>query len=67
MEVSAGITNEKTTHPDSMNPNTRQIMAKFLGDKEEEWAAVTRKGSLNLLDLPVDVLKEIIREVRCSS
>ncbi len=38
-------------------------MSKLLGDKEAEWAAVTKSAPLNLLDLPVDVLKVIIREV----
>jgi hypothetical protein len=42
-------------------------MSKFLGEKEDEWAAVSRNGPLSLLDLPVDVLKQIIREVSCSS
>lgn len=41
-------------------------MSKLLGGKEAEWAAVTRSAPLNLLDLPVDVLKVIIREVSCS-
>lgn len=43
--------------------DTKQIMSALLGNKEEEWAAITKNGPLNLLDLPVDVLKEIIREV----
>jgi hypothetical protein len=46
--------------------NTKQVMSKYLGQKEDERAAVSRDGPLNLLDLPVDVLKEIIREVSCS-
>ncbi|KAK2626554.1 hypothetical protein QTJ16_003729 [Diplocarpon rosae] len=36
----------------------------LLKDKEQEWAAaVERNGPLRLLDLPTDVLKEIVREV----
>lgn len=46
--------------------DTKQIMSALLGNKEEEWAAITKNGPLNLLDLPVDVLKEIIREVSYS-
>lgn len=66
MEYAAGVTEKEITHTDKICRNTKQVMSKFLGDKEEEWAAVTRNGPLNLLDLPVDVLKEIIREVSCS-
>lgn len=34
-------------------------------DKEQEWSAVVEKrnGPLRLLDLPMDVLKEIVKEV----
>ncbi|KAI9810824.1 MAG: hypothetical protein M1827_006031 [Pycnora praestabilis] len=39
-------------------------ISKFLKGKEKEWNAVAeKKGPLQLLDLPVDVLKEIIKEV----
>ena len=45
-----------------------EVLSKLLQDKEQEWAAVTQKkeekGPLQLLDLPMDVLKEIVREVR---
>ena len=42
-------------------------MTRLLKGKEKEWAAVVeRKGSLKLLDLPVDVLKEIMKEVSSS-
>ncbi len=42
-------------------------ISKYLKGKEKEWArAVEKRGPLQLLDLPVDVLKEIIKEVhRC--
>lgn len=42
----------------------RKKFSKLLKGKEEEWAAVTRKkGPLKLLDLPMDILKEIVKEV----
>jgi hypothetical protein len=42
----------------------RKKLSKLLKGKEEEWTAVAqKKGPLQLLDLPVDVLKEIIKEV----
>lgn len=44
--------------------NSSQTVAKLLRGQEEEWAAVaTKEGPLRLLDLPVVVLKEIVREV----
>lgn len=45
-------------------PKPTGKMAQLLKDKEKEWAAaIEKKGPLQLLDLPVDVLKEIIKEV----
>jgi hypothetical protein len=42
----------------------RKKLSKLLKGKEEEWAAVARKkGPLKLLDLPMDILKEIVKEV----
>ena len=39
-------------------------MVQLLKGKEKEWAAtVEKKRPLRLLDLPVDVLKEILKEV----
>jgi len=39
-------------------------MAQLLNGKEKEWAATAEKrGALQLLDLPVDILREIIKEV----
>ncbi|KAG4029906.1 hypothetical protein MFRU_014g01990 [Monilinia fructicola] len=40
-------------------------ISNFLKDKEQEWTAVVEKrnGPLRLLDLPMDVLKEIVKEV----
>ena len=42
----------------------RKKLFKLLKGKGEEWAAVARKkGPLKLLDLPMDILKEIVKEV----
>ncbi|TKA61921.1 hypothetical protein B0A49_09337 [Cryomyces minteri] len=42
----------------------KAVMSRLLKGKDKEWAAVVeKKGPLQLLDLPVDVLKEIIKEV----
>lgn len=43
----------------------RAKISSLLKDKEKEWTAVVenRKGPLRLLDLPMDVLKEIVKEV----
>jgi hypothetical protein len=39
-------------------------LSKLLKGREEEWTAVAKKdGPLQLLDLPMDVLKEIVKEV----
>jgi hypothetical protein len=46
----------------AMDPKTR--ISCLLKDKEREWTAVVkRQGPLRLLDLPMDVLKEIVKEV----
>lgn len=45
----------------------KQSLSKLLKGKEKEWAAVARKGPLRLLDLPVDILKEIIHQVSINS
>ena len=44
----------------------RNGLLRLLKGKEREWAAVVEKknGPLRLLDLPMDVLKEIVKEVR---
>ena len=39
-------------------------ISELLKEKEKEWTAVARKlGPLQLLDLPLDLLTEILREV----
>lgn len=52
---------------DANDTTERSIrLVKLLKGKEREWAAVVEKknGPLRLLDLPMDVLKEIVKEVR---
>lgn len=45
--------------------DARTKISKLLKDKEQEWTQVLerREGPLRLLDLPLDVLKEIVKEV----
>jgi hypothetical protein len=45
--------------------DVRSKISNLLKDKEQEWTAVVKKkkGPLQLLDLPLDVLKEIVKEV----
>ncbi len=46
----------------SIDPRSK--LSSLLKDKEQEWTAVVeKKGPLQLLDLPMDVLKEIVKEV----
>lgn len=46
------------------NGTIQRKLSKLLKGKEEEWTAVAKKnGPLQLLDLPMDVLKEIVKEV----
>lgn len=48
--------------PIQLNPV--ELFAKHMNGKQEEWTAIAdRKRPLELLDLPVDVLQSIIREV----
>lgn len=43
----------------------KQAIKRLLKGKEKEWSAVAeKKGPLRLLDLPVDVLRDIINQVR---
>ena len=44
--------------------DARTKISSLLKDREQEWTAVVeKKGPLRLLDLPIDVLKEIVKEV----
>lgn len=49
----------------SPSTDARTKISNFLAkDKEQEWTRVKEKeGPLHLLDLPLDVLKEIVKEV----
>jgi hypothetical protein len=51
------------TRKSTIDPRAK--ISSLLKDKEREWTAVVenRKGPLRLLDLPMDVLKEIVKEV----
>lgn len=43
---------------------TKDVVSRTLKGKEKEWAAVTeKKRPLQLLDLPVDILREIVGHV----
>lgn len=56
---------EALEKPGKANVDARTKISSLLKDKEREWAAVAeKKGPLQLLDLPMDVLKEIVKEVR---
>jgi hypothetical protein len=41
-----------------------QVLARLLHGKEKEWSAIAEKGGpLQLLDLPIDILKEIVNHI----
>lgn len=56
---------KEETHKSESKPH--EVLARLLEQKAQEWTAVVemkeRKGPLQLLDLPIDVLKEIIHQV----
>ena len=48
--------------------DARSSISNLLKDKEQEWASLAEKtGPLQLLDLPMDILKEIVKEARLKS
>ncbi len=50
---------------DNEAPGPRAKLLNLLKGKEKEWAEAGKKdGPLELLDLPLDILKCIIKEVR---
>lgn len=50
---------------DNVGSESSPKLLDLLKGKEKEWAAARRKGApLELLDLPLDILKCIIKEVR---
>lgn len=52
------------TSPAEVNSKVEQVLARHLHDKAKEWSAVVEKnGPLRLLDLPVDILKEIVNHI----
>jgi len=62
MGTPASVASDKMEKPGSLD--ARAKISNLLKDKEQEWRAVAeRKGPLRLLDLPMDVLKEIVKEV----
>lgn len=44
--------------------SVRRKITRLLQGKEQEWTTLVTKSPLHLLDLPMDILKEIIKEVR---
>lgn len=61
------VGNREATPGPSSESSQAELLSKLLHGKEKEWAAVAEKqGPLQLLDLPVDILKEIVKEVRDS-
>ncbi|EKD19356.1 uncharacterized protein L3040_009204 [Drepanopeziza brunnea f. sp. 'multigermtubi'] len=62
MGTPASIASEKMV---KQGLDARTKISNLLKDKEQEWTQVLerRKGPLRLLDLPLDVLKEIVKEV----
>ena len=62
---------DDVSEADSVSRDISQVaaekMSELLKDRDGEWKSVAeRKRPLQLLDLPIDVLKEIVKEV-CSS
>lgn len=61
MGPAASVTAE-LVKTNAVDPRTK--ISSLLKNKEQEWAAVMeKKGPLELLDLPMDILKEIVKEV----
>lgn len=57
---------DATTSEEMARPlvDAKSSISNLLKDKEQEWSAVVeKKGPLQLLDLPMDILKEIVKEV----
>jgi len=63
-ESVGSITRTQPTEEKAEEPVTIDKITKLLKGKEREWTAVAeKKGPLRLLDLPVDILQEIITHV----
>lgn len=64
LEVPIPTMEDSSTSEASVRGDVQEKISKLLKGKEEEWTAVAnKKGPLQLLDLPMDLLKEIIKEV----
>jgi hypothetical protein len=61
------VTDERKNTQPECSPQAQEAakerIARLLDGKEREWSAVIEKKPLNLLDLPVDILKEIIQHL----
>ena len=73
LEPTAMSSEQRLPSPDCQVPekverynfDAKTKISNLLKDKEREWTAVAeKKGPLRLLDLPMDILKEIVKEVR---
>jgi len=63
-DSSSGVATPLDSTHEKSSMDARSKISSLLKDKEREWAAVAaKKGPLRLLDLPLDVLKEIVKEV----
>jgi hypothetical protein len=52
------------TPPAEASSKHDQVLARLLHGKEKEWSAIAEKGGpLQLLDLPIDILKEIVNHI----
>jgi hypothetical protein len=52
------------TQPVEASSKHDQVLARLLHGKEKEWSAIAEKsGPLQLLDLPIDILKEIVNHI----
>src|SRR2546421_10177748 len=52
------------TQSAGMSSKQDQVLARLLHGKEKEWSTIAEKsGPLQLLDLPIDILKEIVNHI----
>jgi len=60
---SAVAVDSSTSAVNTPRDQSRAAVSRYLKDKEEEWNKVPeRTGPLNLLELPVDILRLIVKE-----
>ena len=61
---SSEVTEEPALSGPTVKDGPAEKLSQLLGEKDKEWTeTVEKQRPLRLLDLPVDVLKEIIKEV----